>query len=65
MQEFAFGVEAVKGAGSQTGGGEKGVDLGAVNSDENRHLVTAAIGFRSKITDSIQTGLAYEMPRLY
>ena len=24
MQEFAFGVEAVKGAGSQTGGGEKG-----------------------------------------
>lgn len=37
-------------------------NLGAVNSDENRHLVTAAVGFRSKITDSIQTGLAYEMP---
>lgn len=37
-------------------------NLGAVNSDDNRHLVTAAIGFRSKITDSIQTGIAYEIP---
>ena len=37
-------------------------NLGAVNADDNRHLVTAAIGFRSKITDSIQTGIAYEIP---
>jgi len=37
-------------------------NLGAGNADRNRHLVTAAIGFRSKITDSIQTGIAYEIP---
>lgn len=37
-------------------------NLGASNADANRSLVTAAIGFRSRITDSIQTGVAYEMP---
>ncbi|MFM2196695.1 MAG: hypothetical protein RLZZ505_127 [Verrucomicrobiota bacterium] len=37
-------------------------NIGAVNADENRQLVTAALGFRSKITDSIQTGIAYEIP---
>jgi hypothetical protein len=37
-------------------------NLGAANADENRHLVTAAVGFRSQITDSIQTGIAYEVP---
>ena len=37
-------------------------NLGASNADENRSLVTAALGFRSQITDSIQTGIAYEMP---
>jgi hypothetical protein len=37
-------------------------NLGAANATANRDLVTAAIGFRSKITDSIQTGVAYEVP---
>jgi hypothetical protein len=37
-------------------------NLGAGNADNNRNLVTAAIGFRSQITDSIQTGVAYEIP---
>lgn len=37
-------------------------NLGASNADANRSLVTAAVGFRSRITDSIQTGIAYEMP---
>jgi hypothetical protein len=37
-------------------------NLGAGNADSNRNLVTAAIGFRSKITDSLQTGVAYEIP---
>ena len=37
-------------------------NLGASNAEENRSLVTAAVGFRSRITDSIQTGIAYEMP---
>jgi hypothetical protein len=37
-------------------------NLGAVNSVENRDLVTAAIGFRSRITDSIDVGAAYEIP---
>ena len=37
-------------------------NLGAANATANRDLVTAAIGFRSKITDSIQTGIAYEVP---
>jgi hypothetical protein len=37
-------------------------NIGAGNADRNRHLVTAAVGFRSQITDSIQTGIAYEIP---
>lgn len=37
-------------------------NIGAGNADRNRHLVTAAVGFRSKITDRIQTGVAYEIP---
>jgi hypothetical protein len=37
-------------------------NLGAANADENRTLVTAALGFRSRITDSIHTGIAYELP---
>jgi hypothetical protein len=37
-------------------------NLGASNADANRDLVTAAIGFRSRITDSIQSGIAYEIP---
>jgi hypothetical protein len=37
-------------------------NIGSGNAEENRHLVTAAVGFRSKITDSVQTGIAYEIP---
>ncbi|MES2920773.1 MAG: hypothetical protein V4819_04475 [Verrucomicrobiota bacterium] len=37
-------------------------NLGAVNSDENRDLVTAAFGFRSRLTNSIDAGVAYEIP---
>lgn len=37
-------------------------NLGAVNSEKNRDFVTAAIGFRSRITDSIDAGFAYEVP---
>lgn len=37
-------------------------NLGAANAGENRTLVTAAVGFRSQITDNIQTGIAYELP---
>jgi hypothetical protein len=37
-------------------------NLGASNATANRDLVTAAIGFRSQITDSVQTGIAYEVP---
>ena len=37
-------------------------NLGAVNSTENRDFVTAAIGFRSRITDCVDVGAAYEIP---
>ena len=37
-------------------------NLGAVNSDDNRDFVSAAFGFRSRITDSIDVGAAYEIP---
>lgn len=37
-------------------------NLGAANSHENRDLVTAALGFRSRITDSVDVGAAYEIP---
>lgn len=37
-------------------------NLGAANAGQNRDLVTAAVGFRSRITDSVDLGLAYEMP---
>ena len=37
-------------------------NLGAANSHENRDLVTAAFGFRSRITDQIDIGAAYEIP---
>ena len=37
-------------------------NLGAANSHRNRDLVTAAIGFRSRLTQSIDAGVAYEMP---
>lgn len=37
-------------------------NLGAVNSTGNRDFVTAAFGFRSRITDSVNVGAAYEIP---
>jgi hypothetical protein len=37
-------------------------NLGAVNSTENRDFVTAAFGFRSRITNSVNVGVAYEIP---
>ena len=37
-------------------------NIGAENADENRDLVTAAIGFRSRLTDSLDAGVAYEIP---
>lgn len=43
----------------------EGADLlnfGASNAAQNRDFVTAAAGFRSRITDSIDIGAAYEIP---
>ncbi|MGL5016988.1 MAG: hypothetical protein ACRDBP_02560 [Luteolibacter sp.] len=37
-------------------------NLGADNANENRDFVSAAFGFRSRITDSIDVGAAYEIP---
>lgn len=38
------------------------LNFGAANSGENRDLVTAAFGFRSRITNDIDLGVAYEIP---
>jgi hypothetical protein len=37
-------------------------NLGAKHAGENRDLVTAAVGFRSRITDRVNIGFAYELP---
>ena len=37
-------------------------NIGAVNSGTNRDFVTAAVGFRSRITDAVNVGFAYEIP---
>jgi hypothetical protein len=37
-------------------------NLGAVNSTANRDFVTAAFGFRSRLTDAVNVGAAYEIP---
>ena len=37
-------------------------NLGAVNAGQNRDLVTAAIGFRSRVHPSAEFGVAYETP---
>jgi hypothetical protein len=37
-------------------------NLGAVNSDSNRDFLSAAFGFRSRITESVDVGAAYEIP---
>lgn len=56
---------------SQAGGGVpvvasfEGADLlnfGASNATRNRDLVTTAFGFRSRVTDHVDLGLAYEIP---
>lgn len=56
---------------SQAGGGVPGaaafegsdlLNFGSANAGSNRDLVTAAVGFRSQITDAIQVGAAYEVP---
>lgn len=38
------------------------LNFGAANATQNRDLVTAAIGFRSRITDNVNVGVAYELP---
>jgi hypothetical protein len=37
-------------------------NFGSVNAGANRDLVTAAVGFRSRLTDSVDLGVAYEIP---
>ncbi|MES2439258.1 MAG: transporter [Verrucomicrobiota bacterium] len=37
-------------------------NLGAANSHANRDLVTAAFGFRSRICNAVDAGMAYEIP---
>ncbi|NQX01468.1 hypothetical protein HQ447_12480 [bacterium] len=37
-------------------------NIGAEHSDDNRDFVSAAFGFRSRITDSVDIGAAYEIP---
>ncbi len=38
------------------------LNFGAANATENRDFVTAAVGFRSRLTDSLDCGVAYEIP---
>lgn len=38
------------------------LNFGAANSTQNRDLVTAAVGFRSRVTESVDLGFAYEIP---
>lgn len=38
------------------------LNFGAANASQNRDLVTAAVGFRSRITESVDLGFAYEIP---
>jgi hypothetical protein len=55
----------------QAGGGVpvvaafEGADLlnfGASNASQNRDFVTAAVGFRSRLSEAVDVGLAYELP---
>lgn len=57
--------------GGQLGGGVPGAvdfeggdlfNLGATGASANRDLVTAAVGFRSRLSDNITAGAAYELP---
>lgn len=38
------------------------LNFGAANASQNRDFVSAAIGFRSRITDDVNVGFAYEVP---
>jgi len=38
------------------------LNFGAANAGLNRDLITAAIGFRSRLTNSVDVGFAYEAP---
>jgi hypothetical protein len=38
------------------------LNFGAANSTANRDFVTAAVGFRSRITPAVDLGFAYELP---
>lgn len=38
------------------------LNFGASNASANRDFVTAAIGFRSRVSDSVDLGFAYEIP---
>lgn len=38
------------------------LNFGAANAGDNRDFVTAAFGFRSRLTDSVDIGAAYEIP---
>jgi len=38
------------------------LNFGASNASQNRDFVSAAIGFRSRVTDQVDLGLAYEVP---
>jgi hypothetical protein len=38
------------------------LNFGASNASQNRDLVTAAFGFRSRVCESVDLGLAYEIP---
>jgi hypothetical protein len=37
-------------------------NLGAPGATSNRDFVSAAVGFRSRLTDTISAGVAYEVP---
>ncbi len=38
------------------------LNFGAANAGSNRDLITAAVGFRSRLSDSVDVGFAYEAP---
>jgi len=38
------------------------LNFGAANATENRDFVTAAFGFRSRLSESVDVGFAYEIP---
>ena len=38
------------------------LNFGAANSSANRDLVTAAFGFRSRVAEGVDLGVAYEIP---